>query len=86
MYHYVKVEVPGVGPCMTLGTLFEQIEIPLPNGYFLRNINTFRPVVHENKIFEDLSKFSLLGPKRAPLFEQIWFPKHVSYQVWLKLA
>jgi len=37
------------------------------------NINAFRPVVHEKKIFEDLSKFSffcpLLGPKRGqPLY------------------
>jgi len=37
------------------------------------NINAFRPVVHEKKIFEDLSKLSLycplLGPN--PLFEHI---------------
>jgi len=57
------------------------------------NINAFRPVVHE-KIFEDLSKFSLfcplLGPKGGqPLYmnkSESPSPKHVSYQVWLKLA
>jgi len=37
------------------------------------NINAFRPVVHEKKIFEELSKFSffcpLLGPKKGqPLY------------------
>jgi len=40
------------------------------------NISAFRPLVHEKKIFEDLSKFSLfcplLGP--APLFEHIRIP------------
>jgi len=41
------------------------------------NINAFWPVVHEKKIFEDLTKFSLFCPllsaKRgpAPLFKQI---------------
>jgi len=58
------------------------------------NINAFRPVVHEKKIFEDLSKFSLfcplLGPKRGqPLYlnkSESPSPKNVSYQVWLKLA
>jgi len=35
----------------------------------MQNINPFRPVVHEKKFFEDLTKFSLLGPKRGqPLF------------------
>jgi len=44
------------------------------------NINAYQPVVHEKKIFEDLSKFSLfcplLGSKwgQPPLFEQIWIP------------
>jgi len=58
------------------------------------NINAFRPVVHEKNIFEDLLKFSLfsplLGPKRCqPLYLNKYespSPKHVSYQVWLKLA
>jgi len=53
------------------------------------NINAFWPVVHE-KIFEDLSKFSLLGLKRGqPLYlnkSESPSPKHVSYQVGLKLA
>jgi len=46
-------------------------------------INAFRPVVPE-KIFEDLSKFSLFCPLLGPF---IWTnlnphpPKHVSYQV-----
>jgi len=57
------------------------------------NINAFRLVVHE-KIFEDLTKFSLfcplLGPKRG---QSVYLnkpkspsPNHVSHQVWLKLA
>jgi len=59
--------------------IYEQTWISLPQGYPMPNINAFRPVVHEKKIFEDLSKFSifcpLLGPKRGqPLFEQIWIP------------
>jgi len=33
------------------------------------NIKAFWSVVHEKKIFEDLTKFSLLGPKRGqPLY------------------
>jgi len=51
------------------------------------------PLVHEKKIFEDLSKFSLfcplLGPKEvSPFIWIIWIhiPKHVFCQVWLKLA
>jgi len=33
------------------------------------NINAFWLVVHEKKIFEDLSKFSLFSPKRGqPLY------------------
>jgi len=51
-------------------------------------------VVQERKFFEDLSKFSLfyplLGPKRGhPFYLNISespSPKHVFYQVWLKLA
>jgi len=58
------------------------------------NINAFQPVVHKKKIFEDFSKLSLfcplLGPKRGqPLYlnkSEFTSPKHVSYQVWLKLA
>jgi len=46
--------------------------------------------VHEKKIFEDLSKFSLLGPKRChPLYlnkSESPSPRHVFSQVWLKLA
>jgi len=90
--HYVKVQVPGAGPYMTLGTSIEQTWIPLPQGCSLPNINAW-PVVHE-KIFEDLSKLSLLYPllghKRGqPLYlntSESSFPKHVSHQVWLKLA
>jgi len=40
------------------------------------NIKAFRPVVHEKMIFEDLTKFSLLGPKSESAS-----PKHVSHQV-----
>jgi len=51
-------------------------------------------VVHEKKIFQDLSRFSLfcplLGPKRRqPLYlnkSESSSSKHVSCQVWLKLA
>jgi len=43
----------------------------LPQGCSMPNIKAFRPVVHEKKIFEDLTKFSLfwplLGPKRRQL-------------------
>jgi len=49
----------------------------------------FWPVVHEKKIFEDLSKFSLYCPLLAPKMGQPHYlnksespsPKHVSYQV-----
>jgi len=58
------------------------------------NINAFRLVVHEKKIFQDLSKFSLicplLGPKRGHTLylntSESPSSKHVSCQVWLKLA
>jgi len=54
------------------------------------NINAFWTVVHEKKIFEDLSKFSLFGPKRdQPLYlnmSESPSSKHVSCQVWLILA
>jgi len=59
---------------MTLGTLFEQTGISLPQGWSMLIINVFLPVVHEKKIFEDLSKCALfcliLGSKGARLF--IW--------------
>jgi len=56
--------------------------------------HAFWPVIHEKTIFEDLSKCSLfchlLGPKRGqPLYVNIFQLlsfKHVSYQVWSKLA
>jgi len=75
---------------MILGTLFEQTRISLPQGCSVLNINAFRLVVHGKKIFEDLSTFSLLGPKRGqPLYlnkyESPSF-RHVFCQVWLKLA
>jgi len=58
------------------------------------NINAFQPVVHEKKNFEVLSKLSLFCPlldaKRGqPLYLNKSVspsPKHVSYQVWLKLV
>jgi len=58
------------------------------------NIKAFLPVVHEKKIFEDLTTFSLfypfLGPKRGqPLYwnkSESPFPNHVFHHVWLKLA
>jgi len=51
-------------------------------------------LVHEKKIFEDLSKFSLfcplLGPKRGqPIYLNISessSPRHIFCQVWLKLG
>jgi len=54
-----------VGPYMTLGTLFEQNLISLPQGCFMPNINVFWPVVHENertflKIYQN---FPYLAPK-----------------------
>jgi len=58
------------------------------------NIKAFRPVVHEKKIFEDLTKFflfcPLLGPKRGQSLSlnksESPSLNHVSHQVWLKLA
>jgi len=58
------------------------------------NINAFWLVVHEKNIFEDLSKCSLLCPLLGPKRGQTLYlnksespsPKHVSCQVWLKLA
>jgi len=51
-------------------------------------------VVHEKKIFEDLSNFFLLCPLLGPKRDQPHYlnkyespsPKHVSYQIWLKMA
>jgi len=58
------------------------------------NINAFWLVVHEKKFFEYLSKFSLFCPLLGPKSGQTLYlnkpespsPKHVSTQVWLKLA
>jgi len=54
------------------------------------NINAFRLVVHEKKIFEDLSKCSLFCPKMGQALylnkSESPSPMHVSWQVWLKLA
>jgi len=61
-------------------TLFEQTWISLPQGYSMPNIKAFQLVVHEKKIFEDLSIcfliLPLIGPQKvpAPLFKQIWIP------------
>jgi len=56
------------------------------------NVNVFRPVVHEKKIFKDLLKFPLFCPLNGPLSTQPLdlyksessSPMNVSYQVWLK--
>jgi len=58
----------------------------------MENINAFRTVVQEKKIFEDLSIFSLFGPllgtKRVQSLHlnksKYSSLKNVSYQVWLK--
>jgi len=58
------------------------------------DINALRPVVHEKNIFEDLTEVSFFCPLFASKSGQhLYFnksespsPKHVSYQVWLKLA
>jgi len=79
---------------MIPGTSFEQTCISLPQVCSMPNIKAFQPVVHEKKMFEDLTKFSLfcplLGPKGGqPLYlnkSEFPYAKHVSYQVWLKLA
>jgi len=67
-----------------------QTWICLTQGRSMPNNNAFRPVVYEKIIFKDLSKFSLLGPKRGqPLHlnnSASPFPKHVSHQVFLKLT
>jgi len=56
----------------------------------MSNINEFQPVVHE-KIYQNFPYFfPLLGPKSGqPLYlnkSESPSPKHVSCQVWLKLA
>jgi len=57
------------------------------------NINAFWSVVHEKMIFKIYQKkyiLPLIGPQKesALLFERICIPipKHVSCQVWCKLA
>jgi len=62
-YYYIKVEVPGVGPYMTLGTSFEHILISLSQGCSMPNINAFWLVVHE-KIFKC---FCYINQKNFPL-------------------
>jgi len=65
----------------------------VPQACFMPNIKAFWPVVHE-KIFEHLTKFSLFCPLLEPKGGQPLYlnkfespsPKHVSHQVWLKLA
>jgi len=56
-------------------------------------INAFRPVVHEKKIFKELSKFPLFCPLNAPPLRgqhldlnksESPFPRDISYQIWLK--
>jgi len=63
---------------MILGTLFEQTWISLPQGCTMLNINAFRLVVHEKKVFEDLSKFSLFCPLSGA-------PKGASPFIWTNL-
>jgi len=56
------------------------------------NTNAFEHVVHEKKIFKDLSNFSTFGPLKwppkgqAPSFykSESPFPGDASYQIWLK--
>jgi len=55
------------------------------------NINAFRLVVHEKKIYQNFPYFApYLGPKRGqPLYlnkSESPSAKHVSCQVWLKLT
>jgi len=86
-FYYIKLCPVRAWPFMTPGTSFEQTLISLPKGCSLPNIKSFRPVVHEKKIFEDLTKFSLfsplMGPKRGqPLFmnkSESPSLKHVSH-------
>jgi len=67
---------------MTPGISFEQTLISLPQGCSMLNIKAFQPVVHEKKIFEDLTKFSFILPLIGPLYlnksESPSF-KHVSH-------
>jgi len=54
----------------------------------MQNINAFRPVVHEENIFKDFYYVNLCK-KSQPLYLNKLNPhppKHVSFQVWLKLA
>jgi len=54
------------------------------------NINVFRPVVHEKKIFQDLLKFPLFCPLSTQPLDlyksEFLSPMNVFYQVWLKLT
>jgi len=70
------VPFKGMVIIITLGTLFEQTWISFPQGCSMLNIKTFWPVVHEKKIFEDLSNFSLFCPLLGqPLYlNKIWIP------------
>jgi len=43
---------------MTPETLFEQTWISLPQGYSMPNINAFRPVVREKKIYQNFPYFA----------------------------
>jgi len=60
----------------------------------MQNINAFRQVVHGKKIFKIHQHFSYFSPYWAPKGARPFYlnkydspsPKHVSHQVWLKLA
>jgi len=79
---------------MTPETLFEQTLISLPQGYSMLNTKC---ILAGGSWQEDFWRFiklflilPLIGAQKgpAPLFEQSESPssKHISCQVWLKLA
>jgi len=86
---------PLLGPKRGQPLYLNKSESPSPkHACFPPSLVEIGQVVHEKKMFEDLTKFSLfcplLGLKRGqPLFmhkSESPSLKHVSHQVWLKLA
>jgi len=59
---------------MTPETVFKQTCISLPQAYSMLNINLFRPVVHEKKIYQNF-----------PYFAPYWAPKGTSPFIWTTL-
>jgi len=89
---YIKLCPLRAWPFVITGTSFEQTWISLTQGSSMSHIKAFRPVVHEKflKIYQHFPYFALYWASKgaSPFIWTIWIPiaKHVSHQVWLKLA